>query len=430
MGGIATSMQNNGYIMDIGPHYVTLPNDSEITKNIINIIGTENFEELPHNIRHLRKVFFHGKMWNEFPTINQFLTKLNSKKLLQLAIDLIKMKTKNYLKLYCQKTTKEYLVSNYGNYLYENWFRPYFHNLYFDIEPEKKMVETKFPPVTIKKIFNSISSKNSLTKSNDDEPSYFNCYFKGGMITLINGLKNEIEKHGGKIETSVDIKSIEHQNNNKITYVKKNENFEIESDVIIYALPLNLVQKWFEVKSQLKENSEKDALNSIMVFLFIDSPRVLDKWIVDVYDTDIIFWRVSQQSFLSNTIAPTNKTLLNIEIRVEDESSTWMLNDEVLVDKIKSDLKKIGILKEEEIENYKILRLKNLYPLNQDKTNNNIMKNLINSFDNEYAVGTELDTGTLISEVDEVQTKTFRMGGVLIAMQNAKTLVDNIILKS
>ena len=90
-----------------------------------------------------------------------------------------------------------------------------------------------------------------------------------------------------------------------------------------------------------------------MVFLFVDSPRVLDKWIVDVYDTDIIFWRVSQQSFLSNSIAPNNKTLLDIEIRVEDESSIWSLNDKLLVDKIESDLRKTGILKEEKIDNYK-----------------------------------------------------------------------------
>ena len=52
---------------------------------------------------------------------------------------------------------------------------------------------------------------------------------------------------------------------------------------------------------------------------------------------------------------------------------------------------------------------------------------MINSFDNEFAVGTELDTGTLTSELDETETKTFRMGGVLTAMQNAKILVDNII---
>ena len=41
------------------------------------------------------------------------------------------------------------------------------------------------------------------------------------MITLINGLVNEIEKYGGRIETSVDIKSIEHKNDKKIAYIKK-----------------------------------------------------------------------------------------------------------------------------------------------------------------------------------------------------------------
>ena len=137
--------------MDFGPHYVTLPYNSEITKNITNIVGSENIEELPYNIRYLRKIFFHGKMWNEFPTVNQFLAKLNSKKLFRLAINLMNLKIKNYLKLCSQESTKEYLVSNYGIYLYKNWFKPYFYNLFYDKEPNREMVEKKFPPITIKK---------------------------------------------------------------------------------------------------------------------------------------------------------------------------------------------------------------------------------------------------------------------------------------
>ena len=43
-----------------------------------------------------------------------------------------------------------------------------------------------------------------------DNIGYYDCYFKGGMITLIKSLENEIKKHGGKIETNVEIKSIDH----------------------------------------------------------------------------------------------------------------------------------------------------------------------------------------------------------------------------
>ena len=97
---------------------------------------------------------------------------------------------------------------------------------------------------------------------------------------------------------------------------------------------------------------------------------------------------------------------------------------------MKSDLKKIGIIKEEKIDGYKIIKLRNLYPLNPNRISNNTIRDMINSFYNEYAAGTVLDTGTLISDPSEPKTNvTARLGGVFTAMSNAKVLAHNIIQK-
>jgi len=433
VGGIATSIENNGYTMDIGPHYVTLQKNSEITEVLVNMIGKEKIEKLPNNIRRSRKAYFHGRMWDEFPTIYQFISELGIKAWLQLGFTFVKAKIKQSLRnRNLPVTTKDYLISNYGIFLYNNWFKPYYENLFFDKEPSKDLAEKKFPPLNFRKIFDVFNSKNNSSKMYIDNIGYYDCYFKGGMITLIKSLENEIKKHGGKIETNVEIKSIDHNKiKKKISYMKDNELCEISSDVIIYALPLNTAQKWFNQKYQLEKNNEKsNALNSIMVFLFIDSPKVFDRWIIDVYDHDVIFWRIAQQSFLSKTIVPSNKTLLSIEIRAKENSSTWLLDNSLIIDKVKSDLKKIGIIKEEKIDGYKIIKLRNFYPLNPNRISNNTIRDMINSFDNEYAAGTVLDTGTLISDPSEPKTNvTARLGGVFTAMSNAKVLAHNIIQK-
>lgn len=429
VGGIATSILYNGYSLDIGPHYVTLPKYSEITKNIMDIVGKDKIVQLPHDIRRSRKAYFHGKMWNEYPSIKQFLLKSGLKIWLRVIIDLIKVKI-IYIKSHQVISSKDYLISNYGKYLYDNWFKPYYHNIFFDKELKKEEVEKKFPPLDVKKIFNVFRIKKQLQKSNKEKinKEYFNCYFKGGMRTLVKGLEKEIIKNGGRIETDVDIKYIKRQEYKKILFVQNNKHCEIESSAIVYALPLNIVKKWFSTKSELlSENDEDNLLSSIMVFLFIDKPKIFDKWIIDVYDTDIIFWRISQQSFLSESVTPPNKTLLNIEIRVKENSSTWWLSDELLFNRVRSDLIKIGILNKQKIENYKILKLRNLYPLDPNKINNEKVKKLINSLKNEYIIGTELDTGTLISEIVENNTSITRAGGVLTAIYNAKSLVKNII---
>jgi len=256
VGGIATSIQYNGYSMDIGPHYVTLLKNSEITESVMSIVGKENLEKLPDDTRRSRKAYLHGMMWNEFPTINQFMSKLGTKYWLELGITLIKVKIKKNLRQYNPVTTKDYLISNYGGFLYNNWFKPYYENLFFDKEPSKDLAEKKFPPITIKKIFDVSSSKKKLSKTNKEDIDHFDCYFKGGMITLIKSFENEIIKHGGKIETNVDITSIEHnQTKKRISYTKNNKSFEMMSDVIIYALPLNIAQRWFNQKPLLEKNS-------------------------------------------------------------------------------------------------------------------------------------------------------------------------------
>ena len=80
----------------------------------------------------------------------------------------------------------------------------------------------------------------------------------------------------------------------------------------------------------------------------------------------------------------------------------WKKIDEEILNIIKGDLKKIGILKEEEIEKYKIIRLKNIYPItNKDEFNIQEMVDWINSFKNEFFINAVVDAG----KVDQFMKK-------------------------
>jgi len=430
VGGIASSIRYNGYTMDIGPHYVTLPKHSKITEDVKNIIGENNLEILPFNIRRLRKAYFHGKMWNEFPTINEFMLKSNFKTIIQLGFNVINVKIKKSLKLYHPITAKDYLIENYSDFLYNNWFRQYFQNLFLYKEPSRETVEKQFPPIDFRKIFNKFSAKNKKQKINtsNNNSDYFHCYFKGGMITLIEALEKDLKKMNGKIETNIDIQSIEHNPDKKIiSYLKNDDMNKISADIVVYALPLGIVKNWFK-KSDIEKNiSDINALSSIMNFLFIDSPKMYNKWIIDVYDNEFSSWRISQQSFLSKTVVPLNKTLLTVEIRIKANDLLWSKSDDFIFKKIKNDLEKMGILKGEKIDGYKILKIKNIYPLNPERTKDNTIRDMINSHKNEYVAGIDFDSEKLVLESESKKSNSTRLGGVFRAMFDAKILVSKII---
>ena len=159
---------------------------------------------------------------------------------------------------------------------------------------------------------------------------------------------------------------------------------------------------------------------------------MFDGWVITVYDTCLPFFRVAQQNFLSDYIAPPKKSLLSIESKASENDEIWKLNESALISYLEKNLKKAGILHGEKIEGYKVIKIKNLYPVaTQTKYDDDFTKivDSINKFKNEYLLGTaEIDVGRLTSKEESTEnSKTnISLGGVYAALSNASTLVKRI----
>ena len=57
VGGLSASIPINGFKIDIGPHYMTLKKDSEITDEIFDIVGKENIRIIKGEYRN---IIFHA----------------------------------------------------------------------------------------------------------------------------------------------------------------------------------------------------------------------------------------------------------------------------------------------------------------------------------------------------------------------------------
>jgi len=178
------------------------------------------------------------------------------------------------------------------------------------------------------------------------------------MSSLINEIKNEITNLGGKIILGAEITSISHEKTKLISYNLDGKQIDFKVDKIVYAIPLQNITRWFENISITKPSDPKQVKTSrlIMVFLFVDSPRLFDSWCLVVISSDLSFFRISQQNFLTPNLVPKGKTALTVEINSDDES-LWKLDDEALMSRIKNELTQIKILKNEKIDDYKILKL-------------------------------------------------------------------------
>ena len=438
VGGLATSINYQNYKIDIGPHYLTLPKNSQLSNEIFELVGKENIVHLPRDIFHSSyKTSFNGRLYPGYPTVYEVIFKSGTKFFLKSIFDFLKVKlsSKNNKKNF--DTARNYLIASYGKFLYDIWFEPYLSKKYPDKEPPLIDVMKKFPPLTLSKIISTISRGSKeidVQKSLKDEDDFFICYFKGGMGSLTEELKEEIIKNGGIVKVGVNIQSIDHDElQKKVIFDKDEHTSTITGNIIIYAIPLPIALQWFSnIPKNLNVKLETvNVTHSIMVFLFIDTPKLYDSWVVIFYEKELSLARISQQNFLSTNVVPKGKTLLCVEIRARDEDPLWKANDSEIVKKVTSDLKKTKILTTEKIDGYKILKFRNLYTKyssKTDKTKEDIKK-YINSFRNEYSLGTETDSGILVSgkPEQELSKKIPFGGGMYSALANSKILTKIII---
>ena len=436
-GGLATSIPYKGYNLDIGPHFMALPKESEITENILDLMGTDNTIKLPNDIfSKFYKTNFNGRLYSGYPSLIEVIFKTTRRFLVLSLWDFFIAKCKNIFSKGKYENAEKYLISTYGNFLYKIWFKPYLSRKYPGIEPPLDQVLKKFPPLTFSKILRSMKKPEKQLEKHSEEKEDDNliCYFKGGMGTLVNRIQEEIQKYGGEINLGVDIKSIEHIGDTKTVVFNKNDKQEkIKADMIVYCLPLHISLQWFEdgIKRITQSTRKTNSFNTIILFLLIDTPRLYDSWVVNFYDTDLSFFRIAQQNFLSESVTPKGKSLLSVEIKSSEQDPLWNMNDDLLFSRVKSDLEKIKILKGEKIDGFKILKFKNLarnFELNKNFSTKPLNE-FIDSFKNEYPVGTESDSGLLAGSTEKSpQTITYG-AGMYMAFVKAKNLLRNIELK-
>jgi len=435
-GGLATSIPYKGYNLDIGPHFMALPRESEITNEILDLMGTDNTIKLPDDIfSKFYKTNFNGRLYTGYPPLIEVIFKTTKRFLVLSLWDFFIAKCRNCFSKGNYDNAEKYLISTYGNFLYKIWFKPYLYRKYPGKEPPLDQVMKKFPPLTFSKILRSMkkSEKKSEIQSVEKEESNLICYFKGGMGTLIHRVQEEIQERGGEIKLGVDIKSIEHKGDSKTIIFNKNDKQEkINADMIVYCMPLNIALQWFDGGTKrITQSTKTNSLNTIIIFLLIDTPRLYDSWVVNFYDTNLSFFRIAQQNFLSESVAPKGKSALSVEIKSYEQDPLWNMNDDSIFSRVKSDLEKIKILNGEKIDGFKILKFKNLarnYELNKDFSTKPLDE-FINSFENEYPVGTESDSGLLAGSTEQSpQTITYG-AGMYMAFVKAKNLLRNIELK-
>ena len=371
VGGLAKSIKIDNYYFDIGPHSF-FSEDKEVFNSIMSLFKGEE-SAMPFSKRTV-KMWFRNR-YVDYP--------LSAKSVLfQMGIMSPILSFLSFAKSYIKNTIikkdkdtpltiEEWAINNFGKYLFLNFFKPYTEQFWKIptselshrvIPSSRKMDFAK----TLKHLF--INKYLELSKrepgklslvQRDSLPSY---YPKKGFGEIGERIAKVIKENDTEIYFNEEVKEIEFDNKNLFTIKTNKKSFK--SDYLISTIPINSIFPKFNPKpdSQLLNDSSKlEYLSLILVYLITKKKNIINCQYC--YYIDRPYNRISEMNNFSSDSSPDNENILSVEISCLKDSDLWNLSKNEIYELCIKSIEKDNILKREDIEDFKVIKVPSVYPI-------------------------------------------------------------------
>ena len=211
---------------------------------------------------------------------------------------------------------------------------------------------------------------------------------KYGTGCIYENIKEKIIKNGGKIRLNYQVTKLSNSKSliDKIYFSNKKNISVNKDDIIISSLPLTLTARLLGFKSNLKFRGVRT------VYISIKKKVVLHRKCHWIYysSKNIIFNRISEHKKMSKFVSSKNKTYLSAEISYTKGDEIDKLDFKEVKKRVKNDLIKVGLVKNNEILDFSENKEDFVYPVQfsdykyeLSKTNAKVSK-----FNQIYSLGT------------------------------------------
>lgn len=354
IGGLAATFQYKDFLLDYGPHkiYTQLP----IMKEFRELMGDKLVEVTKKSHIRLQEKFI------QFPVqMKEVLLSLNPLTSVALglsyAVSLIKSKSDD--------SYEDYLLTRFGNKTYKLLFKPYAEKVWgnpkllsADMAKSRVAGAPSLFEVAKRAIFGDRGKAELSAKT------FF--YPKHGVLEMSKMFAEKLQEFNGKIILNTTVTSI-NINQNKVSainYAQNGKTQKIIPDIIVSTIPLTAL---LTLTSPIPEESLAVAKtlqhrDLVLVYLFVDKPRLFDDNWLFFPEKKYIFNRISEQKGFSQFMTPADKTVLCCEV-TNNEEGFLQKSDEEITERVIADLENIGILSKSEIVDILVKRIPRLYQI-------------------------------------------------------------------
>jgi len=364
VGGLARTVNFNGYLFDIGGHrFFTKVKSVEEMWN--EVLGSDFIKR-----NRLSRIYYDEKFYYYPFRISNALLNLGVWNSILVITSYIKSQ------LFPQRpelTFEQWVSNRFGKRLYQMFFKTYTEKVWGISCNE---ISADWASQRIKGLSLFTALRVALLKQKNPAPensiktlidSFHYPRFGPGMMW--NEVKNRVIDNGSKVLLGADVKKI-YLSDNKVTRLEIN--IEGKSEVIsgthfISSMPVReLINKLSPVAPNpvLEAARNLNYRDFLTVILIVNKKEVFqDNWIY-IHDPNVRLGRIQNFKNWSPDMVPDqNKTCLGLEYFCFEGDGLWTMPDEDLIELGKTELTSLGLADKTLIENGTVVRMPKAYPV-------------------------------------------------------------------
>ncbi len=384
VGGISRTEGINGYRFDIGGHRFFSKSKT------INLLWDEILEDGFIETDRKSRILFKKKFFNYPLSAGEALFKLGFFESLLCGLSFLKAKI---LPKKNPKSFHDWVANSFGERLFKNFFKTYTEKVWGmscdEISADWAAQRIKGLNLT-SLVLNSIQFLN-FRKNRKVIKTLIKKfkYPKYGPGMMWEKAAEKIKNQNGKISMGIEAKEFTYDNLKECWKVKclnkiKNEYVTYECKRIISSAAMrDVIKNIYPPLSSKNMAANLKYRDFITVAVMIDKrPNFDDNWIY-IHDQNIYAGRIQNYTSWSTYMAPDNKGCLGLEYFCNEGEKFWNKSDDELKQLAIEDLKKLEILKNENVIDAYVVRQKKAYPV-YDKDYKKIVREISNEIENNY----------------------------------------------
>ncbi len=373
VGGISRTVEYKGYRFDIGGHRF-FSKSPEIEKFWSELLGDDLLTR-----QRLSRIFYGGKFYDYPLKAGNAFRNMGLLNTVTCIADYAKAKTFPKSKVV---SFEDWVVNNFGEKLYRMFFKTYTEKVW---GVDCKDISADWAGQRIKGLTLGSAIKNALWPQRSPDKGVIKTlidefrYPRLGPGMLWERVRDEVVQHRGEVRMGQKVVEIVCRGSKAVEVITQSVDGRRDSvtiDALISSMPMRSLVRALGSAATPSVQTAAEALkyrDFLTVALILDERKVSDDNWIYIHDPNVKVGRIQNFKNWSPFMVPDQeKTCLGMEYFCFEGDGLWSSSDHDLLALGESELRSIGLLKNQRVLDGTVVRVPKAYPVYDDSYQRNV----------------------------------------------------------